>query len=174
MYDILLKLYMKDVRIAPEGLTADQAKDMLKAFYEALNALDATSSALLIFNGVVITAAAFAAEKEAIAKVLSGWLRTWMIAVIIIGLVASGLCLRVTHISYPFLGKVTTTSLLPPQVDFTAEFAALSHEVALRTCLFQLAWWLSMFAVAVTVLVILASIVSEKCGLCRPRTPLGD
>jgi hypothetical protein len=163
MLKVLLKLYTGNENTAVSTLNQDQLIDILKAFYEALHALDITSSALLIFNGVVITAAAFAAEKAGIAKVLCGWLRAWLIAVIIIGLVASGLCLWVTRISYAFYGKVAIT----PNLDFTQEFAALDYEVALRTCLFQIAWGFSMAAVAVSILVILASIASETRNLCK-------
>jgi len=171
MYEKLLELYVHcgQAKIGSEVVGREAVKEIIRALYEALHALDITSSALLIFNGVVITAAAFAAEKEKIPPLL----RCWAIVVIVLGLVASGLCLRVTHISYPFYGKVQIeqpATVLPPNaataaechagikprsdVNFKEEFAKLDREIALRTCIFQVAWWLSMFIVVASILVI--------------------
>jgi hypothetical protein len=172
MYEVLLKLHTPDVQISPGNLKAAEAREVLGAFYEALHALDITSSALLIFNGVLITAAAFAAERvrpAAVPQTIANTvLRIWIVAVIVIGLIASALCLRVTHISYPFYGKVVavTDSAGKVIVDFSKEFAKLDYEVALRTCLFQAAWWLSMIAVGVSVVVILYAVVENRY---RPR-----
>jgi hypothetical protein len=176
MYEILLKLFMHTTqppKILPDGLDAKSVAEVMKAMYEALHALDITSSALLIFNGVLITAAAFAAEKPFLPRVLH-W---WAIIVILVGLVASALCLRVTHISYPFYGKVEIVSgtkkvgtVQAPGaaaesnviVDFREEFIELDHEIALRTCYFQIAWWLSRILVWGSVLAILLGMIEHR------------
>jgi hypothetical protein len=164
MYEKLLLLNTAGVQITPEA-----AKEMLRAYYEALNALDTTASALLIFNGVLVTAATFAAERMRVNRTL------WLVAmlVIIIALVAAGLCLRVAHISYPFLDKVLVTSRTHPALDFSQEFVALNAEVALRTCLFQSAWWLSIGAVALSIVAILSTVGVEirQFSMSRRRKP---
>jgi hypothetical protein len=154
MLDKLLKLY--------GGLptTPDGAEHILKAFYEALHALDTTASALLIFNGVLVAAASFAADRTRDDKIL--W--PWVIVMILIALVAAGLCLRVAHISYPFYDKVVITS---GHVDFTKEFEALDYEVVLRTCLFRTAWWLSIIAVVMSFLAIAYRFVTDLIAACK-------
>jgi hypothetical protein len=150
MLEKLLKLYDGAHTVTPEG-----AKEILKAFYEALNALDTTASALLIFNGVLFAAASFAADRMRDDK----FLRRWVIAMLVIALVAAGMCLRVAHISYPFIDKVVITS---GGLDFAEEFEALDYEVALRTCLFQMAWLLSIIAVGMSCVAIVYRVVTEK------------
>lgn len=153
MLEKLLILNTPGAHIVPEG-----AKEIIRAFYEALNALDTTASALLIFNGVLFAAAAFAAERTKVDKLL----RVWVIIMILFALVAAGMCLRVAHISYPFYDKVVITSGTPRGLDFTNEFAALEYEVALRTCLFQTAWWLSIIGVVMSCAAIVYQVVTER------------
>lgn len=180
MYEILCKLYVEHAqpKIGAANLDIEAAKDIMRAMYEALHALDITSSALLIFNGVVITAAAFAAEKAFIPRLL----RCWAIIVIVLGLIASGLCMRVTHISYAFYGKVEIRkSAMPcppnaatasdsnaatkPEINFGKEFAELDREITKRTWYFWVAWWLSIFIVVASIVVIVVAVFKHR------RTP---
>jgi hypothetical protein len=154
----LLILNAAGAQITPEG-----AKEILKAFYHALNALDTTASALLIFNGILVAAASFAADRTRDNKLL--W--AWVIVVILIALIAAGLCLRVAHISYPFYDKVVATS---GRVDFTKEFEELNKEVALRTWLFQNAWRLSIIAVVMSFLAIAFRVVTDLIEDRKSRT----
>jgi hypothetical protein len=177
MYEILCNLHFEhaQAKIGLDNVATSAVTEIMKAMYEALHALDITSSAILIFNGVVITAAAFAAEKDYIPRLL----RCWAIIVIVLGLIASGLCMRVTHISYAFYGKVDIQkSAIPctpnaatesqssaaskPEINFKEEFAALDREITRRTWYFWGAWWISMFIVVASIAVIFWAIFKER------------
>lgn len=160
MLEKLLILNTPGAPIVPEG-----AKEILRALYEALNALDTTASALLIFNSVLFAAAAFAADKMD-----DKLLRGWVILMILIALVAAGMCLRVAHISYPFYDKVVITSGSPRGLDFSEELKALQDEVSFRTWLFQNAWYLSVIAVVMSCAAIVYRVITEN----RRRTVLDD
>ena len=154
MYDKLLKLHADGAQITPPG-----AEHILEGLYKALDALDLTASSILIFNGVLVTAAAFAAERRGVARPL----RVWLIIVIIVALISAGLCLRVTHVSWPFLDKVVVDLGGPsPRLDFSQEFQALDAEIALRTLLFQLAWYLSGAMVVLSIPVILGAVIFAR------------
>jgi len=137
----------------------------LKGFYEALHALDITASAVLIFAGTLTIAAAHtihsnrpaevrayeedAARKKAAAEEADAS-RKFAAWVLLLSLVAAGLCLRVAQISYPFHGYVHI-DVPKATADFSEEFKQLEYEVWLRTWLFWLATLLSAVAVVIAV-----------------------
>jgi hypothetical protein len=159
MLEKLLILHTPNAHIVPHG-----AEKILEALYGALNALDTTASALLIFNSVLFAAAAFAADK-----MNDRLLRRWVILMILIALLAAGMCLRVAHISYPFYHEVIITSGPPQGLDFTREFKALQEEVDYRTCLFQTAWYLSVIAVGMSCLAIIYRVLTENSSPAAPN-----
>lgn len=124
------------------GLCKNEPHCILDGFYGALNALDLTASAVLIFAGTLIVAAAHAAHRPGVTNEE----RKWALIVMLLSLVAAGLCLRVAQISYPFHGFV-----VGPQENqnYDLEFKHLDYEVWLRTCLFWAATLLSVAAVVI-------------------------
>ncbi len=112
-----------------------------KYLYDDLTVLDSKASALMAFDGILIAAASFTVEKGGVCDTL----RVIPLIVIIMALVAAGLCLLVAQVSYPFLGKVVMT---PGRLDYSKELDALDGAVIWRTRFYQAAWWLSLIAVA--------------------------
>jgi hypothetical protein len=137
MYEKLQILYAKDAVIVP-----DNADVILMKLYYALTALDQTAAAILTFDAILIAVTVFSTQgsehgstERQLARLVIG-----------IALVSAGLSLWVAEISYPFLDKVVITP--GPGLDFSKEFAALDHEVSLRTTLYRIAWTLSLSLVA--------------------------
>lgn len=119
---------------------------ILKGFYDALAALDVTASAVLIFDGILVVAAASAAHRQGVVK--NEQQRAY--AVLILALLAAGFCLRVSQVSYPFHGYITTDQA--GALDYLKEFKQLDYEVKLRTILFWIATGFSTAAVAIPAL----------------------
>jgi hypothetical protein len=159
MYEKLKILYSGDASI----ISKEAAMAILDRFYGALTALDLTASALLLFDGILIAAAAFAADRAGVTRAE----RVGALFVIFIALVAAGFSLRVTHISYPFFGEVVIMPGTSYGLDFSKEFERLDYEVTLRTMLFQIAWWLSVVAVAIPMLSILGAFLAGLGGYFR-------
>ncbi len=153
--EILQHLYAADIKITPDG-----AEDTLAFLYEALNILDRKAAALMTFDGILVAAAAFAAENvsatmrehKLLKSEISKWkyLRGGMIVVIILALIAAALCLWIARIGYPFLAGVEMTNGI---LDFSKEFASLEAVLLERTWYYQSAWKLSIAAVGVAVVV---------------------
>jgi hypothetical protein len=150
MYEKLQILYAKGSVIVP-----DNADVILMKLYYALTALDQTAAAILTFDGILIAVTVFSAQgsepgshERQLARLVIG-----------VALVSAGLSLWVAEISYPFLDKVVITP--GPGLDFSKEFAALDHEVALRTNLYRIAWTLSLALVASLLLYIFSTSVKE-------------
>jgi hypothetical protein len=123
--------------------TPADAKEVVKNLYEILTILDNKGLALLAFDGIVVAATAFTAEKgEVFLK--HGAIRWLAIAIIVDALAAAALCLFVARVSYPFLGHVECA---PGTLDFTNEIAELVILAGRRTWYYQSAWWLSMTAI---------------------------
>ncbi len=120
------------------------AKEILKTFYDVLNVLDAKGLALLAFDGIVVAATTFAAEKGQVfdKRGLARWLA---IVVIVLSLSAAALCLFVSEISYPFFYFVECSA--PGNLDFTNEINRLAALVDWRTAYYRLAWWFSIIAI---------------------------
>jgi hypothetical protein len=139
--DLLQKIELLHA-VGTHVMPAD-AKEVVKNLYEILTILDNKGLALLAFDGIVVAATAFTAEKgEVFLK--HGAIRWLAIAIIVVALTAAGLCLFVSRVSYPFLGL---TECAPGTLDFTNEVIELVILVGRRTWYYQSAWWLSMTAI---------------------------
>jgi len=147
LLDILNHLYQPEFA---ESLKAQ--KDTLQFLYDALTILDRKAAALMTFDGILIAAAAFAVEKGGIIQTHKV-LRSSVVSIIVLSLIAAALCLVIARIGYPFLHFVIQNP--DKSLDFTKEFAGLSSAVTQRTYYYQLAWLLSIVAVGLAVLVAL-------------------
>jgi hypothetical protein len=109
-----------------------------------LTILDNKGLALLAFDGIIVAATTFAAEKGG-AFQRRGIARALAVLIIVLALVASVACLFVSEISYPFYGHVACSG--PQGLDFTDEISQLAALAAWRTDYFQVAWWCSLIAI---------------------------
>ena len=137
MSDLLQKLqllYASGTHITPEN-----AKAIAEFLYEALTVLDRKATALMAFDGILVAAASFTAEKKNVVSTE----RVFTLIVTSMALVAAGFCLFVSQISYPFLDKVASA---PGALDYSNELKALESALIWRTYFYQAAWWLSLFA----------------------------
>jgi hypothetical protein len=120
------------------------AQELVQSFYEMMNILDDKGLALLAFDGIIVAATTFAAEKGGVfnKRGLARWLA---IAVIFLSLAAAVACLFVSEVSYPFYGYVACNA--PQSLDFTDEINELANLVDWRTDYFHFAWWCSIIAI---------------------------
>ena len=140
--DLLQKIELMQAagtQIMPTG-----AKEVVRSLYEILTILDDKGLALLAFDGIIVAATTFAAEKGGVfnKRGLARWLA---ITVIFLSLAAAVACLFVSEISYPFFGYVQCSG--PKALDYTQEIGSLTNLVAWRTDYFQFAWWCSVVAI---------------------------
>jgi hypothetical protein len=113
-----------------------------------LNVLDEKGLALLAFDGIVVAATTFAAEKGGVfhRPGLARWLAT---SIIVLSLAAAALCLGVSEISYRFFQYVECST--PDKLDFSNEITHLASLVDWRTWLFSIiaiSLFLVMFSVS--------------------------
>jgi len=113
-------------------------------FYDMLTILDDKGLALLAFDGIIVAATTFAAEKGG-AFQRRGMARALAVLIIVLALAASVACLFVSEISYPFYGHVVCSA--PHGLDFTDEIDHLAASAQWRTFYFHIAWWLSLIAI---------------------------
>jgi hypothetical protein len=99
--------------------------------------------ALLAFDGIIVAATTFAAEKANVFH-KRGSARWLAILIIVVSLGAAALCLGVAEISYPFLHYVGCSA---DKLDYSVEIAHLTSLVAWRTAYYQIAWSLSVAAI---------------------------
>lgn len=140
--DLLQKIEL--LHAAGAHFTPANAPEVVRSFYEIMTILDNKGLALLAFDGIIVAATTFAAEKGGVfaRRGLARWLA---IAVIFLSLAAAVACLFVSEVSYPFFGHVTCSA--PQSLDFTDEINQLAVLVDWRTDYFQLAWWCSIIAI---------------------------
>ena len=104
--------------------------DIVKAFYDILTVIDSKGLALLAFDGIIVAATTFAAEKGGVFH-QRGMARWLAILIIILSLAAAALCLWVSEISYSFFHYVDCTA--PDRLDFSNEmachFSRLAHRI---------------------------------------------
>ena len=117
------------------------AKEIVKSLYEILTVLDGKGLALLAFDGIIVAATTFAAEKGDVFH-KPGLARWLAIAIIVLSLVAAALCLGVSDF-YPFLYYVECNT---EKLDFSNELNRLATLVDWRTMYYQIAWALSILA----------------------------
>src|ERR1700683_4587772 len=101
--DILQKIEL--LHAAGTQFNPPNASEIVKTLYEILTILDGKGLALLAFDGIIIAATTFAAEKGDVfpRRGLARWLAT---TIIVLSLAAAALCLGVSEISYPFFHYV--------------------------------------------------------------------
>jgi hypothetical protein len=119
-------------------------QEIVKTLYEILTVLDGKGLALLAFDGIIVAATTFAAEKGDVFR-KRGLARWLAILVIIVSLAAAALCLGVAEVSYRFLHYVDCTAT--DKLDYSAEIAHLANLVDWRTAYYQIAWSLSIVAI---------------------------
>ena len=131
----------------------EAARRTLEFFYEALSVLDHKAEALMVFDGILIAASAFVLDKGDLHRVHK-WRRALVLIAILLALLAAGACLFVARVKYSFLGDVT---IVGGKLQLNEEFQALSVVLAHRTFDYELAWYLSVSAVSLSILVAASS-----------------
>jgi cytochrome c oxidase subunit IV len=137
---------------------------MVKTFYEILNVLDSKGLALLAFDGIVVAATTFAAEKGDVFH-RRGFVRWLAIIIIVLSLTGAALCLFVSEISYPFFHFVECTGF--DTLDFSNEISRLATLVEWRTSYYRLAWTCSIVAIPLFLVLFWVSLNWEK----QPKPP---
>jgi hypothetical protein len=140
--DLLQKVEL--LHAAGTIFTPTDAKDVVRTFYDVLTILDTKGLALLAFDGIIVAATTFAAEKGGVFG-KPGLPRFLAILVIVLSLAAAVACLFVSEISYPFFHYVSCNQT--NGLDFSAEISRLSDLVTWRTDYFIFAWWCSITAI---------------------------
>jgi hypothetical protein len=160
--DLLQKIEL--LHAAGTPIAPAHATETLKTLYEILTILDNKGLALLAFDGIIVAATTFAAEKGGVfnRRGLARWLA---IAVIFLSLLAAAACLFVSEISYPFFGYVACTA--QHGLDYTEEIDELAALVDWRTAYFQIAWWCSIVAIPLFAVMFWVSLNWRKQGAAK-------
>lgn len=124
-------------------------------FYSNLTVLDTKASALMAFDGILIAVASFTVQEGGVFASHP----VFPLIVIITALIAAGLCLFVAQISYSFLGKVIIIPGTPDTMDFSMEIDALHSAVDWRTCLYRIAWVLSLIAIGLFLVMFILALI---------------
>jgi hypothetical protein len=140
--DLLQKIEM--YHAAGTQMFPPHGPDIVKSFYDILTVLDSKGLALLAFDGIVVAATTFAAEKGGVFH-RRGMARWLAILIIILSLAAAALCLFVSEVSYSFFHYVDCAA--PDKLDFSNEITRLATLVDWRTAYYRTAWWFSMIAI---------------------------
>jgi hypothetical protein len=140
--DLLQKLEL--LHAAGTQINPVNGDEIVKTFYDLLTVLDSKGLALLAFDGIVVAATTFAAEKGGVfhRRGLARWLA---ILILILSLSGAALCLWVSEVSYPFFHYVDCSP--PDRIDFSNEISRLAILVEWRTTYYQIAWWCSIIAI---------------------------
>lgn len=142
MCDLLQKIVL--LHAAGTQISPDHADEIVKTLYEILTVLDGKGLALLAFDGIVVAAATFAAEKGDVFR-KRGLARWLAISTIVVSLAAAALCLGVSEISYPFFHYVACSA--PDKLDYSNEINHLATLIDWRTKYYQIAWSFSIAAI---------------------------
>ncbi len=140
--DLLQKLEL--LHAAGTQFTPPDGREVVRTFYDILTILDNKGLALLAFDGIIVAATTFAAEKGGVFQ-KPGLARWLAIVIIFLSLAAAAACLFVSEVSYPFFYYVSCSA--PHGLDYTREIDRLSDLVDWRTDYFQFAWWCSIIAI---------------------------
>jgi hypothetical protein len=135
------------------------ARDVVKTLYEVLTVLDNKGLALLAFDGIIVAATTFVAERGGVFQ-RRGMARVLAVFVIILALVASVACLFVSEISYPFFHYVACSST--HSLNYTNEIRKLADLVDWRTDYFQVAWLCSLVAIPLFLVLFWISLHRKK------------
>ncbi len=155
--DLLQKIQL--LHSAGTQIYPADAHEMVKTLYEILTVLDGKGLALLAFDGIVVAATTFAAEKADVFH-KPGLARWLAILVIAVSLAAAALCLGVAEISYSFLHYVECSG--PDKLDYTNEINHLATLVDWRTAYYQVAWSLSIIAIPLFMVMFAVSLNWKK------------
>jgi hypothetical protein len=136
-------------------------QEIVKTLYEVLTILDGKGLALLAFDGIVVAATTFAAEKGDVFR-RRGPARWLAIMVIVLSLAAAALCLGVAEVSYHFLHYVECSG--SDKLDYTAEIDHLAMLVDWRTVYYQIAWILSIIAIPLFLIMFWVSLDWRRPG----------
>ncbi len=120
--DLLQKIEL--IHAAGTQFIPPNARDIVRTFYDVLTILDNKGLALLAFDGIIVAATTFAAEKGG-AFHRRGMARRLAVFIIVLALVASVACLLVSEISYPFFHYVACNA--PHSLDYTEEINHLAE-----------------------------------------------
>jgi len=140
--DLLQKIEL--LHAAGTQFNPPEAKEIAKTLYDILTILDGKGLALLAFDGIIVAATTFAAEKGDVFR-RPGLARWLAIPIIILSLAAAALCLGVAEISYPFFHYVACST--PDKLDYAGEISHLAVLVDWRTVYYQIAWSFSIIAI---------------------------
>jgi hypothetical protein len=157
--DLLQKLQL--LHAAGTQITPPEATELVKTLYDILTILDNKGLALLAFDGIVVAATTFTAEKGDVFR-KRGLARWLAISVIVISLAAAALCLGVSEISYPFLHYVECSP--GGKLDYAAEINHLTAVVDWRTVYYQIAWTFSIIAIPLFLIMFWVSLNWTKHG----------
>jgi hypothetical protein len=160
--DLLHKIELLNA-VGTHVIPAD-AHAVATSFYDMLTILDDKGLALLAFDGIIVAATTFAAEKGG-AFQRRGMARALAVLIIVLALAASVACLLVSEISYPFYGHVSCTAA--QGLDFTDEINQLAASAQWRTFYFHIAWWLSLIAIPLFLVLFWMSLHVAKHGTSR-------
>jgi hypothetical protein len=155
--DLLQKIEL--LHTAGTQFTPPNAEGMVKSLYEILNVLDSKGLALLAFDGIVVAATTFAAEKGNVfhKRGLARWLA---ILIIFLSLLGAALCLFVSEISYSFFHYVDCNG--PGALDFSDELGRLATLAVWRSWYYRLAWIASIVAIPLFLVMFWVSLNWEK------------
>ncbi|MGB7100129.1 MAG: hypothetical protein WBD95_15375 [Xanthobacteraceae bacterium] len=159
MCDLLQKLEL--LHAAGTQITPPHATEIVKTLYEILTILDGKGLALLAFDGIVVAATTFVAEKGDVFR-KPGLARWLAILVIVVSLAAAALCLGVSEVSYPFLHYVECSA--PDKLDYAEEINHLTTLVDWRTVYYQIAWTFSIIAIPLFLIMFSVSLTWSKHG----------
>ena len=155
--DLLQKIEL--IHAAGTQIVPKDGGEIVRTLYEILTILDTKGLALLAFDGIVVAATTFAAEKGDVFR-KRGPARWLAILVIVVSLSAAALCLGVSEISYRFLYYVKCAA--PDKIDYTAEINHLAEVVDWRTAYYQIAWTLSIIAIPLFLVMFWVSLDWQK------------
>lgn len=159
MCDLLQKLEL--LHATGTRITPPHAMEIVKTLYEILTILDGKGLALLAFDGIVVAATTFVAEKGDVFR-KPGLARWLAILVIVVSLAAAALCLGVSEVSYPFLHYVECSA--PDKLDYAEEINHLTTLVDWRTVYYQVAWTFSIIAIPLFLVMFSVSLTWGKHG----------
>ena len=137
------------------------AHEIVKTFYEVLSILDGKGLALLAFDGIIVAATTFAAEKGDVFH-RRGMARWLAVTIILLSLAAAALCLGVSEISYPFYYYVACSST--GTLDYSNEISHLATLIDWRTLYYQMAWSFSIVALPLFMIMFWVSLSWKKQG----------
>ncbi len=155
--DLLQKIDL--LHAAGTQFNPPHANEIVKTLYEILTVLDGKGLALLAFDGIIVAATTFAAEKGDVFH-RHGLARWLAITIIVLSLAAAALCLGVSEISYPFFHYVECSAT--DKLDYSKEINLLATLVDWRTVYYQIAWSFSIVALPLFMVMFWVSLFWRK------------